>query len=272
MLSVQKLSIAFRRYAGIARQRRLMCLSDVSLVAVPSEVVAIVGASGAGKSLLAHAIVGLLPGNAETAGHLIFDGEVLTPRRQASLRGNQIALIPQSIAFLDPLARVARQLDYAARRVGVPLVRRRDTIVRSLERFGLDPATGSAFPHQLSGGMARRVLLAIATVGDPRLVIADEPTTGLDEDNAKGVLTELRRIADRQNIVLLITHDIRAALLVADRVVVIRDGVTLDNAPARAFHGGGEALANAYTRALWRALPEIDFDAAREADATQSPC
>lgn len=272
MLCVHNLSIAFRRYVGIARQARLVCLREVSLVAAPGEVLAIIGASGAGKSLLAHAVVGLLPGNAEAEGTLTFEGDVLTPARQAALRGGQIALVPQSIAFLDPLTRVERQLQFAARRAGLPSAALRRSVTHNLERFGLDGSVGRAFPHQLSGGMARRVLLAIATVGDPRLVIADEPTTGLDENNSSAVLTQLREMADRDKTVLLITHDIRAALRVADRVVVIRDGVTVDNAPAGAFHGEGDALLNAYTRALWRALPENDFHAAVAEVELHTPC
>jgi peptide/nickel transport system ATP-binding protein len=259
MLAVQHLSVAFRRYDGVVRQRRLTCLNDVSMTAKRGELVAIIGASGAGKSLLAHAIVGILPANAEVGGRMSFDGQALTTERQASIRGRRIGLVPQSIAFLDPLARVARQIERAARRAGIVRSHVGEIVANRIRQFGLDADVGRAYPHELSGGMARRVLLAIATIGNPDLVIADEPTTGLDDDNAAAVLRHLRAIADNDKAALLITHDIRAAVKVAHRVVVIRDGVSLENATARAFCGSGEELATDYSRALWQALPENQF-------------
>lgn len=261
MLEVRRLSISFRRYTGLVEQHRLVCLSDVSLDAERGELVAIVGESGAGKSILAHAILGLLPPNAEIAGGISLDGRILTPERQAEMRGRRIALVPQSISFLDPLARVARHLECAARRAGLEKSDLANIYERSIGKFGLDRMVMDAFPHELSGGMARRLLLAAATISDPDLIVADEPTTGLDDKNTGVVLGYLRRIADDNKAVILITHDIRAAITVADRVVVLRRGTVVENATATSFRGDGKALATEYARSLWCALPENDFDA-----------
>ena len=194
MLTIENLTVAFRRYAGLVARSRLICLRGISLFVGPGEVLAVVGASGAGKSLLAQAVLGLLPANAEAGGSIIFNGSPLNRCSQAELRGRAIGLVPQSIACLDPLARVTRQVELAARRAGVPAARLKQAIDQALLRFGLNinPAAGHCFPHQLSGGMARRVLLAIATAGDPTLIVADEPTTGLDRENTSAVLQHLR--------------------------------------------------------------------------------
>jgi peptide/nickel transport system ATP-binding protein len=260
MLTVDNLSVSFRRYLGFVRQDRIACLRSVSLSIERGELIAIIGASGAGKSLLAHAIVGILPGHAEIGGRMTLSGTLLTPARQAKIRGRQIALVPQSITCLDPLARVGRQMEIAARRAGLQRSTVADTIDRFLSGFGLAPDVRRSFPHELSGGMARRVLLATATIGEPDVVIADEPTTGLDDETALPVLRHLRQLADRDKAVLMISHDLRAALTVADRVVVIRDGISCDTVSASSFASDGTALSHGYTRALWRALPEHDFD------------
>lgn len=262
MLEINNLSVAFRRYRGVTSHSHMICLRDVSLSTDKYEIMAIVGGSGAGKSLLAHAILGILPSNAEVHGSITFAGERLTAKRQAELRGKAIALVPQSITFLDPLTHIGNQVIAAARRAGIPPRERKDAAAKALARFGLDAAVAGSYPHELSGGMARRVLLAVATVGDPGLIIADEPTRGLDTGNATVVLDYLRALAARGKTVLLITHDIRAALAVTDRVLVVRESRVVELAPASAFRGEGTQLTSDYSRALWRALPENEFSAA----------
>ena len=259
MLSVNHLGVAFRRYAGLVRRTRIICLHDVSLCAKPGEVLAVVGASGAGKSLLAHAILGILPRTAEVVGHMSFAGEPLTAARQAALRGHHVALVPQSIAHLDPLARSEQQVRRAAIRGGVASTSALATARAAAQRFGLEQEALSALPHALSGGMARRVMLAIATCASAKLIIADEPTNGLDATNSAVVFSYLRGVADQGRMVVLITHDLLAALTVADRVMVMRDGVTQGVAAAADFSGDGAQLHLGYLRDLWRALPQNDF-------------
>lgn len=258
LLSVSLLSVAFRRYQGLLDQVNIDCLSYLDLEVARGEVVALFGASGAGKSLFAHAMLGLLPPNAVVTGTIRFDGERLDARRIAELRGRRIALVPQSISHLDPLATVGRQLGWAARRAGRKDFARADAIA-ALNRFGLDELFLQSYPHTLSGGMARRVMLAIASVGDPDLVIADEPTNGLDPVNAGKVFGFLRGFADQGKGVVVISHDLAAAVASADRVAVLRDGALVATEDAATFRENGGAGLSSYARALWRALPQHDF-------------
>ena len=261
MLKIEHLCLSFVRYEGLLRRTQLPCLTGLSLDVAAGEVVAIVGASGAGKSLLAHAIVGILPPNARVSGQILYDNEALSAQRQARLRGCQIALVPQSVTYLDPLTRVGRQVVWAARRAGIEASRAPQAARRALATFGLGDDVLKRFPHELSAGMARRVLLATATVADARLIVADEPTTGLDGDNVATAMSHLRALADRGKAVVVITHDIPAVLNIADRVAIIRNGRTHEIAAATAFDGKGNELATKYARKLWNALPNNDFHA-----------
>ncbi|HBS17905.1 MAG TPA: ABC transporter ATP-binding protein, partial [Halomonas sp.] len=127
-----------------------------------------------------------------------------------------------------------------------------------LSRYQLSHAS-THYPHELSGGMARRVLIAMAQVSNARLVIADEPSVGLDPNQRDRVLAALKAIALEGKAVMLITHDLRHALTIADRVSVIRQGQALETAPAQAFQGQGEQLMSCYARTLWQALPDNAF-------------
>ena len=211
------------------------------------------GSSGSGKSLLASAILGILPGNATVSGSLRFDGEPLTPERQAKLRGTEIALVPQSVAFLDPLMKVGAQVD--GHRKPRPTERRR----KLFRRFGLPEQTERLYPFQLSGGMARRVLVSTALLTSARLIIADEPTPGMSLEQAEEALAMFRAMADEGKGVVLITHDIDLAFHIADRIAVFYAGTTVETAPAADFRQGPEALRHPYSKALWRALPQHEF-------------
>lgn len=257
LLDVRDLSVTFTQYERGLRRVRLEVVTGLDLAVDAGELVAVVGASGSGKSLLAHAVLGVLPGNAETGGEIRYDGAPLDEARREVLRGREIALVPQSMTFLDPLARVGSQTRRAATLAGVA-----DPAAATAEAYArLDLPAGSdrRHPHELSGGMARRVLTATATVGRPRLVFADEPTPGLHEAAVSETLRGLRALADDGAAVVLITHDLERALPIADRVAVFYAGTTVEVAPTSAFAGDGSALRHPYSRALWQALPRNGF-------------
>ncbi|BDQ33517.1 oligopeptide/dipeptide ABC transporter ATP-binding protein [Pseudodesulfovibrio portus] len=258
MLTVNNLSIEFKRYGSGWRRAPLHPVRDLSLQIGHGEIVAVVGSSGSGKSLLAHAVLGLLPKNARITGDILFKGEAVTPRSIPRLRGRQIALIPQSVAYLNPLSRVGRQVYRASRLSGQccrSAARNTDT---AFARYRLENEVKAMFPFQVSGGMARRVLTATATAGDAALLIADEPTTGLDPAVARQSLHHLRELADSGKSIMLITHDLDAAVTIADRVAVIYAGTTVEMASARDFRER-EKLRHPYTQALWNALPQQNF-------------
>lgn len=253
LLEVSDLSVSFQMYRrGLTRQR-LQVISSLSLSVYPGEILAVAGSSGSGKSLLASAILGILPDNAWVEGRLSFDGRPLTPDRQAELRGGEIALVPQSVAFLDPLMKVGSQAD--GHRKPRPTEKRRSLF----RRFGLPEQTERLYPFQLSGGMARRVLVSTALLAGARLIIADEPTPGMSLDQAREALQMFRDLADAGKAVVLITHDIDLAFHFAHRIAVFYAGTTVETAPAEDFRRGPEALRHPYSRALWRALPQHDF-------------
>ena len=254
LLEIHDLSVSFRMYDHALEQHDLQVISDLHLTVRPGEVVAIAGSSGSGKSLLASAILGILPGNATVHGHLHYKGSQLTPERQAQLRGTEIALVPQSIAYLDPLMKVGKQAD--GHRKPRPTEKRR----KLFARFGLPEKTEQLYPFQLSGGMARRVLVSTALITDAQLIIADEPTPGMSLDQAMEALKLFRTLADEGRGVILITHDIDLAFAFADRVAVFYAGTTVEIAPAADFRTGPEALRHPYSQALWRALPQNRFE------------
>jgi oligopeptide/dipeptide ABC transporter, ATP-binding protein, C-terminal domain len=257
LLEVRNLQITFTRYTGGLRQHQIKVVDGVDLSVAAGEITAIIGASGSGKSLLAHAILGLLPGNAAMSGKIMYRGEELDARRQEALRGREIAYIPQAVTYLDPTMRVGRQVRLAA---GGDRREAADKQRRAFRRYRLGEHVEKLYPFELSGGMARRVLVAAASVSDARLIIADEPTPGLPQAEVREALLQLRELADSGCGVLLITHDIQAALGVADRVVVFYAGSSVETAHAQDFSGDGHLLRHPYSRALWRALPENGFE------------
>lgn len=267
MLSIEHLTLQLPYYATWWRRRWAEVLSDVSLELHPGEVHAVVGASGAGKSLLAHVLLGLLPAPYQQTGRLTFQNQALTTARQRQLRGRELALIPQSLDALDPLVRSQRQVSWAAHRSGHTRANAWQEAGQALTHYQLDERAQQAFPHQLSGGMARRVLTAMAHVSHAQLIIADEPSVGLDPQQRDRVLDALAALARQGKSVLLITHDLRHALPIAQRVTLMRQGRCIETAPAEAFQGDGETLTTGYAQALWQALPGNHFSVSPTAQA-----
>ncbi len=253
LLEIHDLSVSFRMYDGALEQKDLQVISDLHLTVRPGEIVAVAGSSGSGKSLLASAILGILPENATVKGQLRYKGQELTPDMQKKLRGTEIALVPQSIAFLDPLMKVGKQAD--GHKKPYPAEKRRSLF----KRFSLPENTEKLYPFQLSGGMARRVLVSTALITDAQLIIADEPTPGMSLEQALEALQRFRELADAGKGVILITHDIDLAFEFADRVSVFYAGTTVETAPVADFKTGAEALRHPYSKALWRALPQNGF-------------
>lgn len=254
LLDIRDLCVSFTQYTGVFRQKSTQVIHGLDLSIDAGEVAVVVGSSGSGKSLLAHAVVGILPDNARMSGEIVYGGEPVDSRRLRTLRGKEIAFVPQSVTYLDPLMRVGSQVSGAIRGKAAAAARR-----AIFKRYGLAERVERLYPFQLSGGMARRVLVATATVSEPRLIIADEPTPGMHERDVKEALNRLRELADKGCAVLCITHDIESALAIADKVAVLYAGTIVEIAPAEEFSGGGERLRHPYSRALWQALPQNGF-------------
>lgn len=255
LLEVKDLSVSFHMYDTGLEQYDLKVISNLSIDVKPGEIVAVAGSSGSGKSLLAHAVMGLLPGNASATGEMYYKGNALTQKEKVQLRGKEIALVPQSVAYLDPSMRVGAQV------LGEkPSAKKRKQQKEVFSRLHLEEQTERLYPFQLSGGMARRVLVSTAVISGADLIIADEPTPGLDLEMAVEALTCFREMADEGKAVILITHDIDLAFHVADRVAVFYAGTTVEVAPSEDFLRGPEFLRHPYSQALWRALPQNGFE------------
>lgn len=255
ILSVKDLGISFSQYTKGLRRRELEVITNLDIDLYEGEILAVVGSSGSGKSLLAHAILGILPDNATTEGNIIYKGKTLTLKDKEKLRGREIVFIPQSVNFLDPLMKVSKQVKISIENKEEANKRQRDIF----NKYGLDKKVDNFYPFELSGGMARKVLLSTALVSDCKVIIADEPTPGLDEKSLNEALKDFRNIADSGCAILMITHDIEAALKIADKIAVFYAGTTLEIANVNDFKGDGKNLRHPYSKALFNALPQNGF-------------
>jgi dipeptide transport system ATP-binding protein len=268
MLEIEQLSVEFGDEAS-----PLIAVDGVDLTLEPGEIVGCVGESGSGKSVTALAIMGLVdfPGRVR-AKKLAFAGHDLLQMSAAERRamiGKDIAMIFQDpLASLNPCFTVAFQLEEALRVHGTGAERRSGGIRRAraielLQQVEIPDAETrlNAFPHQLSGGMAQRVMIAMAIACQPRLLIADEPTTALDVTVQAQVLNLLVRLQrERGMALLLITHDLAVVAETAQRVVVMYAGQQVETGPVPAIF---EAPQHPYTQALLAALPEHNEQRAR---------
>ena len=278
LLQVESMSVSFEMYDEDkpffeAGRHEARVIEDLSLSLHYGEILAVVGASGSGKTLLADSVLGLFEPNATVTGRIWFDGEPCGADDLARLRGNGISLVPQSVNNLDPLMKVGRQVEGMPRGRGKARredrERRRQRRRELFARYGLDESVADLYPFELSGGMARRVLLCCALMDDPRVIVADEPTPGLDLDLALAALSDFREFADNGGGVLLITHDIELALRVADRVAVFKDGTVIEETSVENF-ASPDTLRHPFSKALWHALPEHEFAADGEKDTAMS--
>lgn len=239
-------------------------LNDVSLTVEPGEIHGLVGESGAGKTMLALAVLRLLPpGVKATAGSILFGGVdlgALAEGEMRSIRGRRIAMIFQSPqASLNPIYPVGRQLEMV---LGIHRrVRGRDARREAQELFahvGLDGERHSyaSYPHQLSGGMCQRVMIAMALANHPAVLLADEPTSALDVTTQRQILDLLRKLRnDHGMAVVLIGHDLAIVSEICDRVTVLRHGRVEETGPVRTvFSRPGSD----YTRALLEATPVLE--------------
>ncbi|MFF4887630.1 ABC transporter ATP-binding protein [Streptomyces nigra] len=246
--------------------RRIAAVTDAHFDVAAGECLALIGESGCGKSVLASALLGLLPANAQAAGEArIGDLDLLAADERTlarAVRGRLIGLIPQSpAAHLTPVRTVRSHLEETVS--ALTEVRGR-AAVRSAAETAAERAAFPAghldrFPHELSGGMAQRAATALALVGDAPVLLADEPTTGLDRDLVEHTVDELRRHVDTgHRALLVITHDLAAAERIADRVVVMYAGRLVEVTDADSFFGAAGPR-HPYSRGLLQALPDRAF-------------
>jgi dipeptide transport system ATP-binding protein len=257
LLDVRNLSVSFETASG-----RFYAVQGVDLSVDVGEVLAIVGESGSGKSVAMLAVMGLLPPVAEvTADVLRFEGRdllALSPRQRRDISGSEMAMIFQEpVASLNPCFTVGFQIEETLREhTDLGGAARRARAIELLTQVGIPaPETRlGSYPHQMSGGQCQRVMIAIATACNPKLLIADEPTTALDVTVQKQVLDLLLRLqAEHGMALVLITHDMGVVAETADRVIVQYNGRKMEDTDVVSLF---ESPKSDYTRALLAALPE----------------
>jgi ABC-type dipeptide/oligopeptide/nickel transport system ATPase component len=255
LLDVQNLTVTF---AGA--RSTVTAVDNVSFQIAPGETLGVVGESGSGKSVTAFAILRLLqPPGRVTGGRILFEGRdllALSEREMRDVRGARISLIFQEpMTALNPVMRVGDQIAEALTVHGTNARDAHDRAVELLEAVRIPDAARRArdYPHQLSGGMRQRVMIAVALACRPPLIIADEPTTALDVTIQAQVLDLMRELKAQFNLaLLLITHDFGVIAEMADRVAVMYKGRLVEEGPVRQIL---RAPAHEYTRSLLAAVP-----------------
>ena len=264
MLEVENLSVDFQVEDGWIR-----AIDQVSFAMPANASLGIVGESGSGKSVTALSILGLHTARStRTTGTIRFDGQnllELPERRMRELRGRDIAMIFQDpMHSLNPVLNVGEQIGETLRihqGLSGKEAKKRSVDLLDLVRIPDAKSRVDAYPHQLSGGMRQRVMIAIAIACRPRLLIADEPTTALDVTVQAQILELLRDLRDEIGMsVILISHDLGLVAEFAERVLVMYAGDVVEDAPARTIF---EAPAHPYSEGLLRAIPSADEDMER---------
>lgn len=257
LLKVSNLSISFSCYIQGLRKSTIKTINDLSLSVNSGEIVAILGSSGSGKSLLAHAILGILPENVICEGVIKYKGNIIEQKDKEKLRGDEICLIPQSVNFLDPLMKISNQV-IGEVKDKEDEKRKRINQRKIFEKYGLDKSVDSMYPFQLSGGMVRKVLLSTALLSNPDLIVADEPTPGLDTKDVEETIENIRKMKEDNKGVLLITHEIDVALKTADRIAIFYSGYVIEINDTKNFLSPSTLL-HPYTKSLIKALPRNGF-------------
>jgi len=264
LLDVRNLRVEFPTRRGV-----LTAVDDVSFAIAPGEVLGVVGESGAGKSLTGAAIIGLLepPGHV-AGGQILLDGariDNLPHDAMRRIRGRRIGAIFQDpLASLDPLYSIGRQLTETIR-THLPMsdAAARSRAIELLQEVGIPAAARRIdhYPHQFSGGMRQRVVIALALAAQPQLIIADEPTTALDVSIQAQIITLLRRLCrDHATAVMLITHDMGVIAETADRVAVMYAGRIVEIGPVADVI---RAPRHPYTIGLMGSIPSLAGDRER---------
>ncbi|HSF62867.1 MAG TPA: ABC transporter ATP-binding protein [Paracoccaceae bacterium] len=258
LLTVKDLTVAFP-----GRHGTVNAIEDVTLDIEPGEILGMVGESGAGKSMTGAAIIGLIePPGRIVAGEIRLEGariDTLPPAAMRRIRGRRIGAIFQDpLTSLNPVLTVGDQLiETIQTHLGLPRAAARERAIDWLRRVGI-PAPErriDTYPHQYSGGMRQRVVIALALCAEPRLVIADEPTTALDVSVQAQIIALLRRLARETGVaVILVTHDMGVIAETADRVAVMYAGRIVEVGPVAQVL---EAPRHPYTAGLMASIPRI---------------
>jgi oligopeptide/dipeptide ABC transporter ATP-binding protein len=258
LLEVDHLSMGILTDRGTVR-----AVDDVSLTLRRGKTIGVVGESGSGKTMLAKSIMGLLPRNVERTGSILLDGEEIIGRSRKQMRsvwGTELSMVPQDpMTSLNPVRRIGDQITEPLRHhLRLDRSTAKESAIKLLESVRIpDPEKRMReYPHQLSGGMRQRVVIAAALACGPRLLFADEPTTALDVTVQAQILNLLSRIqVERHMAVVLVTHDLGVVAGHTDEIMVMYAGQVVERAPTPVLF---ERMHMPYTQALLASIPTLD--------------
>ncbi|WP_282920121.1 ATP-binding cassette domain-containing protein [Ignavigranum ruoffiae] len=256
LLEINHLDISFHQYFNWLNERKIDIIQDLNLIVNKGEILVVFGASGSGKSLLAHAILGLLPQNALVSGSMKYKGHALNSDIIKKYRGKEISFIPQTVNSLNPLQKIKKQVRYSTENIK----KEKAILYKTLDRFGLDNRVLDLYPGQLSGGMARKILVSMSLINSPEFIIADEPTPGMDDVGLTYIIEYIQSVKNKGASALIISHDIMTSLKVADRIAIFDQGRIVEIAQPECFSGDGSLFKHQYSKDLWNALPENGFN------------
>lgn len=254
MLKFADFAIDIAHYHWLGHKTWHPLLSRISFEVQPGELVALVGSSGEGKSLLLQSTLGLLPANMRCRGDILLDGQVLGESLKVDQRGKTLCYVPQGVSALNPLIRVGPQLLRAAQLSGAKLGL--GEVAEQLKHYNLKPELVEAFPRKLSGGMAKRVLASCAALTHAQYILADEITSWLDDEHACQLLTHLKGFCQQGRGILWVTHDLALAARFADKIAVLHGGELHETLTPQALR---EQAGSPWVQSLWAALPEQQF-------------
>ena len=260
LLQIQDLDVHFKTPRGIAR-----VVDGANLTVNHSEIIGIAGESGSGKTTLVEAILQIIRfTNRITNGKVLFSPDgvqqidlmKLAPKDMRRFRGKDIAYVPQgSMNSLNPVARVGDQIVDGMIDHGVPARAAKAKVPELLDRVGLESRVSQLYPHELSGGMKQRVIIAIAIAMDPKLIVADEPTTALDVNVQRRILEALQRLRDELQIaILIVSHDLPVHAQLADRIGIMYAGQIVETGDIRSTL---KTPMHPYADGLMKAIPSI---------------
>ncbi len=273
LLSVENLSVNFRTYAGTVRAVR-----DVSFTLAAGEILGIVGESGCGKSVTASSLLGLIPSppGEVASGRILFDGQDIVKMDEAALRklrGNAVSMIFQDpMTSLNPVLTVGSQLGEcftAHQRLDGRTVRERSAELLRLVGIPAPEARLGQYPHQLSGGMRQRVMIAMALAMNPRILIADEPTTALDVTIQAQIIDLMKKLnSELGTSIILISHDLGVVAGLCEKVLVMYAGQVVEAAPVAELY---TRPLHPYTLGLLHSVPRLDAVRTRLASIDGQP-
>ncbi|MFN4227528.1 MAG: ABC transporter ATP-binding protein [Candidatus Ratteibacteria bacterium] len=240
----------------VVGNEEIKILRKISFKVDEKEIISIVGESGCGKSMTLRTIIKLLPKNLKIlSGEIFFDGiEIKKYNEMEKIRGKKIGMVFQEpSSYINPLFTIGNQIEEAIKE-NIGKKEKKERVIKILQEMGLSPDVYYQYPHQLSGGMQQRAMIAMSLINNPKLLLADEPTTALDVTTAFGIINLFKNLVSKYNLsIIFVTHDISLAKYISNKIIVMYAGIIVEKGPSELVYN---MPLHPYTQKLTNCLPE----------------